>query len=591
VYHSAGKMLKFRSIRYKLLVSFVAVMLLPLATLGIIGPLISAKVIEQETTASMEQVISHVARNTDLYIRQLEALISIIAQNDSINAFFDTAQGVPSPDIEARAKRFLHTVTIANPEIAGILVVNTADRSLSNEIRPIARDPLLFEFWYRVAVQDPSSVHLLPRPIGRNLANSLEYSPDDVVSIVKAAVDGSTGLFRGVILIDMEIKVVEDIFLETTLGKGGFLFIEDSSGEIVYAPPGNPVVYRMRNEWLSTSNTSVVERIRGENYQIISQDSQYTKWKTVGVFPMNEIFRQVDMVRWYSLIIAGVTLILAFMVSIFFSTSIARPVIHLETLMKKAEAGNLAVRFEGGGEDEIGHLGKSFNAMIDEIQKLIDMVYREQQSKREAELKTLHEQIKPHFLYNTLDTIQWMAQDHNADDIVKIVTALTRLFRIALSKGKELIPVREELDHVESYLIIQKARYEDKFDYTIQADPSVLQRMVLKLTLQPLVENAIYHGIKEMEGNGSLSVYVSARDGALVLSVSDNGVGMSPEKLEGVRQLLSNGQQKPSTGYGIYNVNERIRLAFGRQYGLQYRSDLGRGTTVEILHPIIEPEE
>jgi two-component system sensor histidine kinase YesM len=335
-----------------------------------------------------------------------------------------------------------------------------------------------------------------------------------------------------------------------------------------------------------------VRRIRGEDYQVVAQLSEYTQWKTVGVFPLNEIMRQVSTIRYYSLIIAGVTVLVALVVSVFFTGGIARPVIELRSLMKEAEEGNLAVRFEGRQEDEIGHLGKSFNTMIEEIQKLIDMVYREQQSKREAELKSLQEQIKPHFLYNTLDTIQWMAQEHGAQDIVKVVGALTRLFRIGLSRGKEMIRLTDELEHVRSYLIIQKARYEDKFDFSLSAEDGVLCCMVLKLTLQPLVENAIYHGIKERRGHGTIRVEALRRDAMLLLRVSDDGVGMSPRKLEEVRALLtaSHPHGEGLAGYGIHNVHERIQLSFGTRYGLSFESASDRGTTVEVLHPLIPAE-
>ena len=236
----------------------------------------------------------------------------------------------------------------------------------------------------------------------------------------------------------MRLEVMKEIFDDLTVGQGGFLFIEEPGGAIVYTPV-NPVVYRVRDEWLDTPRAISVRRIKGADYQIVSQGSEYTQWKTVGVFPLNEIMRQVSSIRYYSLIIAGVTVLVALVVSVFFTSGIARPVIELRSLMKEAEEGNLAVRFEGRQEDEIGYLGKSFNTMIEEVQKLIDLVYHEQQSKREAELKILQEQIKPHFLYNTLDTIQWMAQEHGAQDIVKVVGALTSLFRIGLSRGKEMI--------------------------------------------------------------------------------------------------------------------------------------------------------
>jgi two-component system sensor histidine kinase YesM len=589
--------LRYRSIRFKLLYSFVAVILLPLITLGIIGPYIAARTVEEEATKHTVQLIGQVTKNIELYIQEMEGIISIIVEDPDVQAFYatDPAAAPFSAEQAAGAHRLLRTVSEVHPQIAGLLLVNRQDRYLSNEIQPITRDSLLDEPWYRKAADDMPVVQLIPRPVGRNLRNTLEFSADDVVSIVKAVVDLRTGLCQGVVLIDMKLDVVKNIFADMTVGLGGFLFIEDSQGEIVYAPVSD-IVYRVRTEWLAsplTSEVITVRRIKGADYQIIAKRSDKSSWKTIGVFPLNEIMRQVSMIYYYSLIIAGITVVIAFLASIFFTGSIARPVIKLRSLMKEAEEGNLAVRYEGRQEDEIGHLGKSFNTMIEEIQKLIDMVYREQQSKREAELKILQEQIKPHFLYNTLDTIQWMAQDHGADDIVKIVGALTSLFRIGLSKGKEMIRVSDELEHVKSYLIIQKARYEDKFDFSLDIVEEVLPLMVLKLTVQPLVENAIYHGIKERRGHGTIRVQAFARDGMLVFRVTDDGVGMSAEKLTAVRSLLSASPSGGSErdGYGLRNVNERIQLSFGRQYGLRFESAPDTGTTVEILHPLVAPEE
>ena len=557
------------------------------------GPFISARTIEAEVTNHTVQLIRQVQKNIDFYVRQMEGLISIVEEDPDVRTFYDTADGREpfSPERAAGALGLMRNISSVHPEIAGILLVNEQNMYLSNQIAPITRDPLLDEEWYHKASGNPTKVQLLPRPVGRNLRNTLEGSADDVVSIVKAVVDPHDGRSRGVVLIDMKLEVVQDIFKDMKVGQNGFLFIEDADGGMVYTPV-NPVVYRVRGDWLHGSGVSTVREIKGAGYQIIAQASQYTGWKTIGVFPLNEIMGQVSTIRYYSLIIAGVTVLVALIASFFFTGSIARPVIELRSLMKEAEEGNLAVRFEGGKEDEIGHLGKSFNTMIEEIQKLIDMVYKEQQSKREAELRALHEQIKPHFLYNTLDTIQWMAQEHGAADIVQVVGALTSLFRIGISRGREMISVREELEHVRSYLIIQKARYEDKFDFTISTEDGVLSCMVLKLTLQPLVENAIYHGIKERRGHGSISVEALRRDGMLVLRVKDDGVGMSPVKLEEVRAQLNatHPHGEGLEGYGVHNVHERIQLSFGTRYGLRFESALDRGTTVEILYPLVTSE-
>jgi two-component system sensor histidine kinase YesM len=331
-------------------------------------------------------------------------------------------------------------------------------------------------------------------------------------------------------------------------------------------------------------------RIAGTDYQVLAQRSPYTGWRTLGVFSLAETLREVLMIRYWTYVIGGITMILAIVAAYFFTSSIAKPVLDLRSLMKRVEHGDLAVRFSGAPRDEIGELGLGFNEMIERIQSLIDQVYVEQRSKREAELRILQEQIKPHFLYNTLDTIQWMAQEHRVDDVVSMVGALTSLFRIGLNKGREFISLADELEHVESYLCIQKMRYEDKFDYSISCDPALRQRQVLRLMLQPLVENAIYHGIKERRGHGSLSVEARLESGDLFLTVSDDGVGMSEVTLALLNASLEEGG--PSVGgYGIHNVHERIRLTFGQPYGLSFKSVYGEGTVVTARHPFLDSED
>ena len=348
-------------------------------TSGFLGPLISARTVEAEADLHTAQLVRQVARAIEFYVREMDSIISVVTADSDVRTFLvSPGRDTFTSERADGARHLLRTVSDAHPEIAGILLASAADSSLSNEIQPITRDPLTEENWYRAAVENLGNVQLLPRPIGRNLRNSAEYSADDVVSIVKAVVDTRTGRCRGVVLIDLRLKVLEDIFVDVAVSQGGFLFIDAPGGAIVYAPV-NPVVYRVRDEWMDSGQTSMVRRIRGADYQIQFQSSDYTHWRTVGVFPLNEIMSKVGVIRYYSMIIALITLVFAFVISIFFASSIARPVTALGSLMKEAEEGNLGVRYEGTQGDEIGHLGQSFNAMIEEIQKLIDMVYREQQ--------------------------------------------------------------------------------------------------------------------------------------------------------------------------------------------------------------------
>jgi len=579
-----------RSIRNKLLVYFLAIVLLPLLTLGVLGPVLYSRTIERETTSNTIQMIRQVTRNFEFYVHDMENIIYYLSQSPEIAAFLRSLpEGVDhSASMPQEARAVMRTYVHSHPEIAGILVVNYRDQMLSNEFERIARDPLSSDFWYREAAGDPGNIHLFPRPIGRNIRGD---SSDDVVSVVKAVRDEQSGRIEGVILIDMRLKVVEDLFTNTTLGESGFIFIVDSNGDTVYAPV-NKVVYRVRSEWLNQPTHSAVRQINGSRYQLMWENSTYTRWKTVGVFSLNDILREVSNIRYYSMLIAGLTVLLAIAAAVFFASSIARPVINLQSLMKQVEAGNLSIRFRGEQQDEIGHLGKSFNTMIEQLQKLIDLVYQEQKSKREAEVKILQAQIKPHFLYNTLDTIQWMAHERHAGDIVQLVGAITKLFRIGLSHGKELIPITDEVEHARSYLIIQKARYEEKFDYQIEVDPAISEYKVLKLTIQPLVENAIYHGVKERRGKGNITVKVESREGLLLIQVTDDGVGMTEEKLAEVRSMLcsANGSNHDHAGFALFNVHERIQLSFGPEYGVQVFSEYGKGTTIGVTHPLVTKE-
>jgi two-component system, sensor histidine kinase YesM len=583
-------MLSGKGLRSKLLLYFITIILMPFSTLGVFGYWVSSNTIEKEATAHTAQMIDQVQNNTESYIKDMENIINLLVNEPEVGEFLKSNQPLTSSfqsPRETEIRRFMTNIQGNHPEIAGILLVNNQDIDLSNEMFRSSKDALIDESWYIEAIRTPSVFHLISNPIGRNIKNRVNYSADEVVSIVKAIEDPVTKIPMGVVLIDLKLDVLEEVISGVTLGKSGFLYIVDSNGDVVYAPV-NPIVHRVNSRWLDADNENLVKNIRDQRFQILVSASNYTGWKTVGVFSLNDTLKEVTQVRNFSVGISIITLLLGIGAAFLFTNSIVKPVGELRLLMKQAEEGDLNVHFESRSQDEIAHLGSSFNTMIGEIRKLVDLVYKEQKSKREAELRVLQEQIKPHFLYNTLDTIQWMAQEDKNDEIVKMITALTNLFRIGLNKGKEMVRVKEEIEHIRSYLFIQKARYEEKLEYELKIDPDIEEFLVLKLILQPLVENAIYHGIKARRGVGKITI-AAKRDGNIIIfSVTDNGVGISPERLDQLRDLFMDGiPMKDKSGYGSFNINERIKLTFGQDFGLHINSILGEGTTVEIWHPII----
>ncbi len=282
------------------------------------------------------------------------------------------------------------------------------------------------------------------------------------------------------------------------------------------------------------------------------------------------------------LILAG-----AFMISRKIVTRITEPIQKLCEAAEAAGSGDFQIRAQGEGLDEIAVLNASFNQMMEEIGDLVEDIRVEELNLRAAELRVLQEQINPHFLYNTLDNIIWLAESKDTEQVVKMVSALSSFFRTTLSKGREFISVREEGEHIRSYLEIQQFRYRDILEYDVSIPEELWEYQVIKLTLQPLVENALYHGIKKKRGKGHISVSAERYKDVLIFKVKDDGMGMDEVRLEQVRGILDGSvvEERQSGGFGLFNVNQRIQLHYGAEYGLKVQSTYGEGTEVWVRIP------
>lgn len=268
-----------------------------------------------------------------------------------------------------------------------------------------------------------------------------------------------------------------------------------------------------------------------------------------------------------------------------------RPVTELYDAMQKVAEGDLSARADVSSRDEIEILAGGFNTMAENMETLVAKIKEDEHRMRWLDLRLLQEQINPHFLYNTLDTIIWLIEGNKEEEAVDMVVALSDFFRLVLSKGKELISLEEEKQHIRSYLKIQEARYRDILEYEIRIDPSLYEYQILKLTLQPLVENALYHGIKYKRAKGHIHISGSLEGRLLRLSVRDDGVGMGKEELEQLQKEIGRPCSETEKGFGLANVNERIHMHFGPEYGMHITSEKGQGTTVELTIPAIKAGE
>jgi two-component system sensor histidine kinase YesM len=583
-------------IRFKLIVLLMLISILPSIGLGFLTGWTVDRIIERQVNQNTLQLIGQVNKTLDFYAGNMQNMSYLISFNPGIKQFLyekksQQSQGVKD-DYEIRT--FLQGLTTLYPEVAGILVVNSNGQYISNDMYTRSMKSLTEESWYQAAVKSEGIFKILGHPFSRNITSHIHYKDDEVVSVVRAILDPETQQVKGVILIDMKLRVISEATKDVRLGKTGYLMVIDDKGENIYSP-SEPFLNEIPIEWLhSNESGNFSKQVKGNKLQFIYRKSPFTGWTTVGVFSTKESVLEVREIHFYVISFVFFVCLFGLGASYYLSYSISRPIRQLMSFMRKAESGDLSVRYKGERMDEIGLLGRSFNMMLVQINKLITLNELQERQKRDAELRSLQAHIKPHFLYNTLDTIHWLARKKGAVDVAEVVESLSRLFRIGLSKGNDIIPLKEEMEHINSYLKIQKARYQDKLNYTLNIASNVEKINVLKLVLQPIVENAIYHGIKERRGPGHIIVKAEEHERNIVFHVMDDGKGIPPEKLEALRSklgtLFSQSQQYKGSenfGYGMLNVQARIKLTFGDAYGISIDSELGKGTTVKVVLPAI----
>lgn len=311
----------------------------------------------------------------------------------------------------------------------------------------------------------------------------------------------------------------------------------------------------------------------------------YTGWKLVGVVPMETFSMGLEETRYLVILLVALALLATMILNQLVSARIAKPLKKLNDSVKEWEAGNLEPDIYVGGSLEVAHLGKTLQSTVAQIRQLMKDIVTEQEEKRKSELDALQSQINPHFLYNTLDSIVWMAEGGNNRQVVEMTTDLSDFFRTVLSGGNDFITIAEEESHIRSYLKIQKIRYEDILDYRINIEPSIKGKIILKMILQPIVENALYHGIKNKRGGGTIIVRGYEDRNGIIFEVEDDGIGMNEEMLRSLRQKLKgNGNIEVSKkgGFGLNNVAQRLRMYYGEGADITVESETDVGTCIKV---------
>ena len=391
------------------------------------------------------------------------------------------------------------------------------------------------------------------------------------------------------IALDISCSNIASYISDSGIGRRGYCYLMDKNGDIVYHPQQQLIYSALKTE--DTAHIASLEDgsyVEGNVIYAVKTLSN-GQWRLVGVSFLQEFLTEsLRQLGTILLLLAGLVLLATLIASAVLSTAISRPLRELETAMEQFEedADRFSYDPPQHGVREVRHLSVSFRELVLKLQHLMKTVRDEEINLRKTELRALQAQINPHFLYNTLDSISWMCEQGKNAEAVEMVNALARLFRISISRGHELIPIRSELMHAESYLEIQAYRYKNQFRWSINADESCLDYLCNKITLQPIIENAIYHGLNGLVDDGEILVSVQEDGEDILFTVRDNGSGMTDEQIAAIMQK----EQSDRAGIGIKNVNDRLKIYFGPAYGIRIESEPDEGTCVFIRMPKVREE-
>lgn len=578
---------KFKSIQSTMLVSFSALMVLAMLVFMVIAMRYTSGTIYENSINYMSQIIQQVNYDIDTYIEYMENISSVIAKSSDVPRYlFD--QNQTEAEREAEKERILtqfQTIMESRDDIYNVAavakngryIINQGDDELTGYVDIESLD------WYQAAMESKSGIAVS----SSHVQNAIQSSYKWVITLSRALVNNQTGEREGLFFVDLNYSAISDLCNNNSIEEKGYIFVLDAEGNIVYHPK-----QQLMYGGLKTENIDAIMECRedsliidegGDSKLYTMSKSKRTGWTVVGAAYTSELLKNNEQAQMWYLLVASILLLAVIGISSIISREITKPIRSLRDSMRKVQNGQFGTHVEVITENEIGSLGRSFNLMTSEIQALMEQNVYEQKQKRKSELKALQAQINPHFLYNTLDSIIWMSEAGENDEVVEMTSALARLLRQSISNDQEEVELEKEIEYVKNYLTIQKMRYKDKLEFFIYVDPRVAHVPVIKLVLQPLVENAIYHGIKYKETKGNLKIYAKPVDGRVEIVVADDGIGMDEDVMEHI--FDEHRKEQKRNGVGVPNVQKRLQLQYGSEYGIRYESVKGAGTKVVITIP------
>lgn len=539
---------------------------------------------EQMTRENSVKMLDQVNLNLDDYIHRLMGV--------SNTAYYKILKDGDTSDDQENMNRELSLLFSANESILSTIAVFNHQGELvnsapSNQLKKDA-DPTQ-EAWFIQANEQIENVHF-SQPAVDSLFLPTNNTYHWVVSLSRSVDLVNHGAVeRGVLLVNMNFSGIEKISLNANFGSEGYVYLMTPDGQIIYHPKQQLIYSGLMLENThaasSYSEGSHNEVFQGEKRIVTVKTMGYTGWKIVGVTPVSEMQSTVFNNHLLLVSLAVMVSLLILSINLLISVKVTNPLHQLERAVSRMEQDIYDIAIPVEGSYEIQHLSRTLMAMAHTMQRLMEDIVKQQEQMREKEMNVLQQQINPHFLYNTLDSTIWMIESGRHEGAITMITALAKFFRISLSKGKNIISLEDEINHVQSYLTIQEIRYKNKFEYSISVDESIGNAATIKLIIQPLVENAIYHGMDYMYEEGEIQIRAYRHEEAIYIDIEDNGPGMTEEQVFALRQGKKKQGKKRGSGIGFSNVEERIKLFYGAAYGLEVYSEPDEGTLIRIYLP------
>jgi len=583
----------FRNLYRKTMLILISISTIPLILLGSFMFYYFSGAAERDYIENSHKYIKQVCKNIDDNLKNKE-MLSIMTFTDSNVRKVLRMDGDKNDDV------------IGNYSIMGQFITNMIN--LSNDISEIYifSDKHIYyqsmydnssvdddykykeDKWYMDTIEKDGRINI----IGSHIPFQSKMSNRYVLSLSRCIVDTTKNEVIGVVLIDINFESISDICDSNQKAEDSWIIITDGNGDIIYSPDRGQITQKIGIDKANFNQSDGYSFVNTNDTKVLMNyfTSEYSGWKFMQFTPESCIQKTRNVIGMVTIVSVVVLVIVVIMLAAFVSRSITIPIVRLNKVIYDIGKGDLQPKIDTRRKDEIGQLACGISKMANDLKDLIKRVTYTQLKQKVAELKSLQNQINPHFLYNTLGSIQMLAKINKQEEIAQMVDDLGMLFKISMSEGGDIVMLKKEFEHVELYIKLQKIRYGDKINCIIDVDEKIKDMYAIKLILQPIVENCIYHGLENKMTKGTIEINGSMIDNSIIITIKDDGVGINREHLESIRLALE-GKIKIDTkmmNIGISNLNDRLKLYFGEEYGLTIDSEIGKGTRIKIILPIIK---